>query len=109
MSILIRNATIVTMNEDYQVLQGNLLVDCDRIVAIGETGNTADRVIDGTGMAVIPGLVQSHVHLCQTLFRGQASDMELLDWLRLRIWPLERSHDPESLYYSRVGRRAGVL
>jgi cytosine/adenosine deaminase-related metal-dependent hydrolase len=100
MSILIKNTTIVTMNQDHQVLQGNVLVEQDRIAAIGATVEDADRVIDGAGRAVIPGLIQSHVHLCQTLFRGQANDLELLDWLRLRIWPLEGSHDQESVYYS---------
>jgi len=100
MSILIKNATIVTMNKEREVFQGNILLEGDRIVAIGQTGEQADRVIDATGRVVIPGLIQSHVHLCQTLFRGQADDLELLDWLKLRIWPLEGCHDPESLYYS---------
>jgi len=38
---------------------------------------------------VLPGFVQTHVHLCQTLFRGLADDLVLLDWLRTRVWPLE--------------------
>lgn len=100
MSILIRNATIVTMNENRQVIEGDILIEKDRIVEIGKTGEKADRIIDGTGKVVIPGLIQTHVHLCQTLFRGQADNLELLDWLKLRIWPLEGSHDPESVYYS---------
>ncbi|WP_227765301.1 5'-deoxyadenosine deaminase [Zhaonella formicivorans] len=100
MSILIKNATIVTMNQEREIVQGNILLEGDRIVAIGQTREEADRVIDATGKVVIPGLIQSHVHLCQTLFRGQADDLELLDWLKLRIWPLEGCHDPESLYYS---------
>lgn len=100
MSILIKNATIVTMNQEREVLQGNILLEKDRIVEIGETREEADRVIDATGKVVIPGLIQSHVHLCQTLFRGQADDLELLDWLKQRIWPLEGGHDPESVYYS---------
>ena len=61
---------------------------------------TAQQTLDATDMLVIPGLIQSHVHLCQALFRGCADDMELLDWLKLRIWPLEGSHDADSLYYS---------
>jgi len=48
----------------------------------------------------MPGFVQSHVHLCQTLFRGQADDLELMDWLKLRIWPLEGAHDKDSIYWS---------
>jgi len=99
-SILIKNAFIVTMNQDRQVLQGGLLIDNDRITAIGSINQTADRVIDAQGQLLIPGLIQAHVHLCQTLFRGQADDMMLMDWLHSRIWPLEGAHDPESIYYS---------
>lgn len=50
----------------------------------------------------IPGLVQPHVHLCQTLFRGTAEGRTLLDWLRERIWPLEAAHTPDTLAASVV-------
>lgn len=53
--------------------------------------------IDLGGRVLIPGFVQTHIHLCQTLFRGLADDMELLDWLQKRIFPCENSHDPKSL------------
>jgi len=100
MSILIKNGTIVTMNEHHQVFQGNVLIEKDRIAGLGEMAPETDLIIDATSKVVIPGFIQSHVHLCQSLFRGQADDLELLDWLRFCIWPLEGSHDPESLYYS---------
>jgi 5-methylthioadenosine/S-adenosylhomocysteine deaminase len=45
----------------------------------------------------VPGLVQAHIHLCQTLFRGLAEDRPLLRWLRECIWPLEAAHDADSL------------
>ena len=64
------------------------------------------RVIDARGCAVIPGLVQAHVHLCQALFRGMADDMPLLEWLRARIWPLEAAHDEASLARERGARAA---
>ncbi len=57
-------------------------------------------MIDGSGKVVIPGFIQTHVHLCQSLFRGASDDMELMDWLRSRTWPLEAAHDEESTYYS---------
>ncbi|GFN22336.1 5'-deoxyadenosine deaminase [Thermanaeromonas sp. C210] len=100
MSILIKNGILVTMDGDRRVLQGNLYIERDRIAAVGSTPERADTVIDASGQAVIPGLVQTHVHLCQTLFRGQADDLALLDWLKRRIWPLEGAHDEESIYYS---------
>jgi len=62
-------------------------------------------VFDATPYIVIPGLIQTHVHLCQTLFRNMADDLPLLDWLRKRIWPYERAHTAESL---RVSARLGL-
>jgi len=101
MFILFKNARIVTMNAQRDVLYGDLLVEDSRISAIGGVIEyPADKVIDLSGDVIIPGLIQTHIHLCQTLFRGQADDLELLDWLRLRIWPLEGGHDPESIFDS---------
>ncbi|WP_162987390.1 5'-deoxyadenosine deaminase [Metabacillus litoralis] len=102
MEILIKNAEIITMNEKSEILHGDLLIRDDRIVAIEDKieNVTPDKMIDATGKTVIPGLIQSHIHLCQTLFRGQGDDLELLDWLSKKIWPLEAAHDEESIYYS---------
>jgi cytosine/adenosine deaminase-related metal-dependent hydrolase len=54
-------------------------------------------VVDARGLTLLPGLVQAHVHLCQTIARGLAEDRTLLPWLRECIWPLEAAHDPASL------------
>ncbi|MGM0875372.1 MAG: 5'-deoxyadenosine deaminase [Bacillota bacterium] len=102
MQILIKNAEIITMNEKTEIIYGDLLIENDRIVEISKKieGVLPDKIIDATGKTVIPGLIQSHIHLCQTLFRGQGDDLELLDWLSKKIWPLEAAHDEESIYYS---------
>lgn len=69
-----------------------------RIAAIGSVaGEPHDRIIDAHGDYVLPGFIQTHVHLCQTLFRGYADDRPLMDWLRQRIWPMEAAHTPETL------------
>ncbi len=102
-TVLIQNANIVTMNSNRDVVSGHIYIEKDRIVSVGdqpEKAKGADKVIDAKGQVVIPGLIQTHIHLCQSLFRGQADDLELLDWLRMRIWPLEGAHDPESVYHS---------
>lgn len=110
MAILIKNGTIVTMNNKREIIQGDLLIEEDRISQIGKLKNyKTEQVIDAAGNLVIPGLIQSHLHLCQALFRGLADDLELLDWLKLRIWPLEASHDEESLYYSALLACAELL
>lgn len=49
---------------------------------------------------LVPGFIQTHIHLCQTLFRGLADDLELLDWLQKKIFPFENSHNKESLRIS---------
>jgi len=80
-----------------------LLIEDGRITAIGPDALSKRsrpglvRVLDASGCAVLPGFVQPHIHLCQTLFRGMADDLPLLDWLRERVWPLEAAHDERSL------------
>lgn len=57
-------------------------------------------VIDARSLIAIPGFVQTHIHLCQTLFRGHAEDLPLLDWLQSKIFPFEAAHDEQSMYLS---------
>jgi cytosine/adenosine deaminase-related metal-dependent hydrolase len=100
--LLIRNATVVTMNAAREVLrEADVLIDGNRIVSVGPTSKArrtrATRVIDGRGLVVLPGLIHSHLHACQTLCRNHADGLELLDWLRERIWPFEAAHDAASM------------
>jgi len=89
------------MNAEAEVLRGvEVLVDHGRIRAVGRaiTGAPGTRFVDLTGHILLPGLVQGHVHLGQTFFRGLAEKRRLLPWLQERIWPLEAAHDDESAY-----------
>jgi len=98
MSLLIRGGTILTMNDRFDVVDGDVSIRDGRIAAIGGSLPAAhDRVIDARGGYVLPGLIQTHVHLCQTLFRGFADDLPLMDWLRTRVWPMEAAHRPDTL------------
>jgi 5-methylthioadenosine/S-adenosylhomocysteine deaminase len=97
-STLIRNATILTMNDTMEVASGSVSVRDGRIAAVGAEPSTMhDAVIDASGCCLLPGFIQTHIHLCQTLFRGYADDLRLLDWLRTRVWPLEAAHTRASL------------
>ena len=97
-SILIRNGTIVTMDTKGSIAQGDLLIRGGRIAGIGEgIGADADDTIDARDCAVLPGFIQTHIHLCQTLFRGAADDLALIDWLKERVWPMEAAHTKESI------------
>ncbi len=98
MSILFRNATILTMNDAFEIVHGDVSVRGGRIAAVGRVPDAPhDRVIDAAGDLILPGFVQTHLHLCQTLFRGYADDLVLMDWLRRRVWPMEAAHTPASL------------
>ena len=58
-----------------------------------------DEVIDGAGMALVPGLVNGHTHAAMTLFRGYADDLPLMEWLEGHIWPAEAKLDAEDVYW----------
>jgi len=97
-SLLLKGATVVTLDAASRIFTGDVLVEQGRIAQMAESLNThADTIIDAHGRALLPGFVQTHVHLCQSLFRGAADDLALIDWLRKRIWPMEAAHTTASL------------
>src|SRR5215207_7164474 len=104
-SILIRNGTVVTMDARESIVRGDILIADGRIVDVGGKGQTAHTTIDATDCAVIPGFVQTHIHLCQTIFRGAADDLALIDWLKQRVWPMEAAHSPASI---KASARLGI-
>ena len=90
------------MNAAFDVVEGDVVIRDGRIAAIGHGAGDATigggaRVIDAHGSYLLPGFIQTHIHLCQTLFRGYADDLALLDWLKTRIWPMEAAHTAASL------------
>ena len=69
------NATIVTMNEQNEVIEnGYIIVENDQIIDVksGEFANEfeVDEVIDMKGKWVLPGLVNTHTHVVMSLLRG---------------------------------------
>lgn len=86
----------------YVGFDADLLIENGRIAAVVDRGRADASVeyVDVSGLWLVPGFSQAHTHLVQTLFRGMADDLALLDWLRQRIWPLEAAHDAESTYWS---------
>lgn len=87
------------MNDAFDIVEGDLLVRDGRIVAVGAVASDerVDRTIQARGAYLLPGFIQTHIHLCQTIFRGYADDLALLDWLKTRIWPMEAAHTATSL------------
>ncbi len=105
-AILVKDGTIVTMDESNSIARGDVLIRDGRIAEIGKRiGSDAAETIDATDCVVLPGFVQTHIHLCQTLFRGAADDLALIDWLKKRVWPMEAAHTKESI---RASARLGI-
>jgi cytosine/adenosine deaminase-related metal-dependent hydrolase len=114
MTTLLRVGLCVTGDRQGTVLKNaGLLIEGSRIVALLPAGTAPaslpDETVDASELVLIPGFVQTHVHLCQTLFRGMAEELELLDWLRQRIFPFEAAHDEESMYASAVAGIAELV
>jgi 5-methylthioadenosine/S-adenosylhomocysteine deaminase len=106
---------VVTLDASRRVLNTDVLVEGNRIKSVGRSdGRKVGRskpstTIDCSGLVVLPGLVQAHIHLCQTLFRGLADDLSLEAWLAQRIWPLEAAHTEASLHASAMLGAAELL
>lgn len=100
MDLVITNGVVVTMNPRREVLtDAEVVVRDGRVVHVGHhrPRKGVVQVIDAKGCAVVPGFIHAHLHACQTLARNQADGLELLDWLRERIWPFEALHTRESM------------
>ncbi len=96
--LLIKNAYLVTMNDKREVYEnGSILIEDNIIKAVGKFDNDIvnddAEVYDANGKILMPGLINTHVHLSQQLGRGIADDVDLLTWLRDRVWPYESSFD----------------
>lgn len=99
--LLIKGATVITLNPENHIFDGDALIEGSRIAALGPSLSARGaEVIDARGQVLLPGFVQTHIHLCQTLFRGAADDLALIDWLKKRVWPMEAAHTPESILAS---------
>ena len=106
LSILIKNALILSPNTDYKEKQ-SILIEDNKIVEISKDINKdADKVIDADGKIVMPGLINTHTHLSMTLFRGLADDLSLDSWLNDHIWPMEANLNGEYCY---IGALLGAV
>ena len=97
--ILIKGGRLITIDRQHRIIDADLHVSGSRISSIAPSirPTTSMEVIDARGRYVLPGFVQTHLHLCQTIFRGAADDLSLIDWLRERIWPMEAALTSETL------------
>jgi 5-methylthioadenosine/S-adenosylhomocysteine deaminase len=104
--IIIKNGTVVTMNDADDVLfDGTVVIEDDRIVDVAAAGEAAKRhseagakVIDATDKAVMPGLVDLHYHTA--LAKGWSDHLPLWDYLETTWYPMIRALDPEEAYWA---------
>ena len=90
--LIIRNATIYTMDVDQRVLnRGSVAVKGDRIALIDQAdlsgSNQAGQVIDAEGMILFPGFIDTHIHIFQSFLKGLGADHRLIEWLNLSALP----------------------
>jgi len=104
--MLFTNATVVTMNPTRDIItNGAVAVQGNRIVAVGKADvlqrqYDGDERVDVQGKLIIPGLIDTHVHLAQALIRGCADDMALIEWLCDRVWVLQGNFTEDDGYVS---------
>ncbi len=91
MSILIKNV-LLGNKRTHIYIEDNIISETGKILE-------ADRIIDGSGKAALPGFINTHTHAAMTLFRGYADDMPLHEWLEKKIWPVEARLNEEFVYW----------
>ena len=106
MKILIKGANV--LRPDYSTDIADIAVENDKIAAVGNIPESfvADHIIEGKDHFAVPGLVNAHTHASMTLLRSYADDMELMDWLNNKIWPLEAKMKEQDI---RIGAQLALV
>ncbi len=93
--MLIRGGTLLPLTGKARWFAGDVRLSGGRIAEVGEglAPGLGEEALDAAGCLVLPGFVQTHVHVVQSLARHRADGLELLDWLSQRIWPYEAALD----------------
>lgn len=104
--LLVLHATLITMDPGRRIIRdGALALEGTRIAEMGDAAVFAERypgveVIDATGMAALPGLFNTHMHVGYSLLKGISSDIQdRLDWL-IAVYPYVEIATPEDLYWA---------
>ncbi len=102
MSILIRDAAAITLDDQDRILHGvDIAIEGRTIVAVGEApeGFAADEVVEGRDLVALPGFFNAHTHAAMTLERGWAEDLPFDRWLNEKIWVAESALEEEDVYW----------
>jgi 5-methylthioadenosine/S-adenosylhomocysteine deaminase len=105
LSILIKGGLVVTQNWKREVLKGDVLIEGNRIVAVGHAKAKPDEVVDATGCVVMPGLINCHTHVAMSLMRSVADDVKLDKFLE-KTFAMDAKRTPEDVG---IGATLGCL
>lgn len=103
MKILIKNCTLISMAEKTDKIEENrdILINENKIEKIGKNIQVSvDKIIDGTGKVVMPGLINTHSHIAMSIFRETLDGCDLQEWLEKKIWPMEKRLTEKDTYFS---------
>ena len=101
MALLIKNGTVITVNKQREIVKADILVDGGRIADIGHFPDAAaDKVIDASDCAVMPGMINTHTHIYQALIEGIGYDMHFEPWNWRFLFPIVSMMTPEHSYVS---------
>lgn len=106
------HCTILTMDKKDTIIKDASMVVADgKIISMGTENEMIKTYpqsarIDLGGRLVMPGLINNHFHLAQSMFRGFSDDMTIDPWLFERIWPLQSAHDEKTFL---AGARLAML
>lgn len=101
MDLIIKNGTVITVNQKREVVKADIAVDQGRIVKIGDCSEMkADKVIDASTCAVMPGMINTHTHIYQALIEGIGYDMHFEPWNWRFLFPIVSMMTPEHSYVS---------
>ena len=104
MTILLKNAKILTFDDEHTILeQHDLLVRDRKIVKIApDIDEPAEKVIDCTNKLAMPGLVNSHLHSDENMFRGLFDNLPLEPWMLYSCPPIDYGPFSPRLIYLRT-------
>lgn len=98
--IYVRGGWIITMDNERRIIKsGGVAIEDGVIIDVGKQDQLdkdykfyADILINAERDIVLPGLINTHVHLAQGLLRSCADYLSLIEWLKDRVWPLQGNY-----------------
>ena len=98
---VIKNGTVVTMNKEKQIEKLDIVIENDTIIKIEKKyEGQYDELIDATNKIVMPGLVNTHMHMGMSIFRNTNDGLTLMNWLNDKIFPIEDKMTDKDMYYA---------